>query len=386
LEIICERDKFATAIGVVQSAVSSRSPMPILSNVLIKASEGSIDLIGTDLDIYIWKKSEGEIVDDGSITVPSKKLSEIVKGLPSGSQLSMKTEGPPEHRAGPPDHRTGPPDQRAGLSLSINCEKANFRLQGISADEYPVFPKIDGAVEVELDGSLIKQMIRETIFAVSEDETKYALNGICFQIEGKTLVLVATDGFMLAYRHIDIEESIEGIVDLIVPTRASSELVKIIDEDEKVKISFGEKYVLWQMRQGFLASRIVEGKFPNYRSAIPEKFNYKMVVDRDRLYKKIDLVSNIADERTNQIILNISPGMMEIKAESPEMGEGKDEMEIEYDGGSFTIAYNANLLKEVIKSFSEDKLVYELVDPIRHGKFYPIGKDDHFCIIMPMKV
>jgi DNA polymerase-3 subunit beta len=365
MEIICERDKFATAIGVVQSAVSPRSPMPILSNVLIKAGEGNIDLIGTDLDIYIWKNTEGEIVDGGSITVPSKKLSEIVRGLPSGAKLNMKTEG---------------------LSLSINCEKANFRLQGISADEYPVFPKIDGAVEIEIDGSLIKQMIRETIFAVSEDETKYALNGICFQIEGKTLVLVATDGFMLAYRHTDIGESIEGIVDLIVPTRASSELVKIIEEDEKVRVSFGEKYVLWQMKQGSLASRIVEGKFPNYRSAIPEKFNYKMVIDREKFYKKIDLVSNIADERTNQIILNVSPGMMEIKAESPEMGEGSDEMEIEYDGGSFTIAYNANLLKEVIKSFIEDKLDYELVDPIRHGKFYPTGKDDHFCIIMPMKV
>ncbi|MGQ9706975.1 MAG: DNA polymerase III subunit beta [bacterium] len=365
MEIICERDKFVEAIGVVQSAVSQRSPMPILSNVLIKAGDGTIDLIGTDLDIYIWKKTEGEITDSGSITVPSKKLAEIVRGLPSGSKLNMKTEG---------------------LSLSIECERAKFRLQGINADEYPVFPKIDSAVEIDIEGGLIKQMIRETVFAVSEDETKYALNGICFQIEGKTLVLVATDGFMLAYKQTEIKESIEGIVDLIVPTRASVELTKIIEEDEGVKISFGEKYVLWQMRQGSLASRIVEGKFPNYRSAIPDKFNYKMVIDRDIFFKKISLVSMIADERTNQILLNISPNLMEIKAESPEMGEGKDEMEIEYDGGSFTVAYNANLLKEVIKSFTEDKLVYELVDPIRHGKFYPPGNDDHFCIIMPMKV
>ncbi|RLC40887.1 MAG: DNA polymerase III subunit beta [Candidatus Coatesbacteria bacterium] len=365
MEIICEREKLAEDIGLVQSAVSPRSPMPILSNMLLRAENGMIDLIGTDLDIYLWKCTDGEIVEDGSITVPSRKLSEIVRGFQSSGSINLKTDG---------------------LSLKISYEKAEFRLQGISPEEYPVFPKIDGAVDVEIDGSIVKTMMKETVFAVSEDETRYALNGISFQIEGNRLVTVATDGYMLAYKHSDIDETIEGIVDVIIPTRAAQELIKIIEDEEKVKVSFGEKYVLWQMRQGYLASRLVEGKFPNYRSAIPEKFNYKLVLNRAQFLDKVNLVSMIADERTNQIMLEVAPGLITIRAESPEMGEGSDQMDVEYDGEKFTVAYNANLLKEVLKSFSDDLLQYELVDPIRHGKFSPPGADDHFCIIMPMKV
>lgn len=366
MEFICSKDDIDSALGIVQGVVSTRATLPILANVLIEVEDGSLELTATDLELSIRTRVNVNTVEDGSITVPARKLVDIINGLSEDEQIVVKTEE---------------------AKMNIKCDKAEFNLQGISAEEFPKWPELDDVVEITLPGGKLADMYGKTVFAVSKDETRYALNGVCTQIENDKMITVATDGYVLAYMETQLQEKISGIVNTIIPENASREIAKHSDEaEEAVTLVFGENYLFMDGGNVQLASRVIEGKFPQYRDVIPESFPNKVIVKRKEFLNVVNLVSVLSDERSNQIEVTLNPSLMEIKAQSQEYGKGTDSIDVEYSGDSINIGYNANFLKDVLRSFDEDDLEFEFIDAVKQAKMSPVGADDHFCIVMPIKI
>jgi DNA polymerase-3 subunit beta len=365
LEFTCSKDKLSSALGVIQGVVSTRATLPILANVLIEASDGFIELTATDLELSLKTRLEIDILEEGSITVPAKKLNDIVNGLDADEEIVIKTE-----------------DQK----MNLKCESAEFNLQGISSDEFPKWPEVEDGISIKVSGKTVAGMYGGTVFAVSKDETRYALNGVCTQIEGQKMITVATDGYLLAYSEIELDGAVSGIVDTIVPETTAKEISRHAKNVNKIDLIFGENYLVMDGGSVQLASRVIEGRFPQYRDVIPEAFPNKVVLSREEFLNKVNLVSILSDERSNQIEVSLNKNMMEIYAQSQEYGKGSDSLEVTYDGEDIRIGYNANFMKLVIRSFTEDELEFEFIDAVKQAKISPVGNDKHFCIIMPIKI
>jgi DNA polymerase-3 subunit beta len=375
VEVTCSKKDLLSALSAAQSAVSRRTTLPALANLLLEAVEGNLSVMGTDLELSIKCQTPGNILSEGRITLPSQKLFDIVRELPEG-EIVIKTDG---------------------LSAEITCERANFRLQGMGAEEYPSWPSVSGQV-LRLPKDTIQDMFRQTVFAVSEDETRYTMSGICMQMEGRKLICVATDGYRLAYRSEDIKVEPSGIIDIILPAKAVDQLVKLMSSpvkggggsgkggSEEVEVTFGETHILWNLGDAQVISRLIEGKFPPYREAIPAEFPLTATVERPLLNEVVSRVSLMADERSKQVILSISADNIEVKASAADLGEGRENIPANYSGEAMTIGYNATFLLEVLKSFDDDIIAIDLIDPLKHGRFHATGNLNHFCILMPTKL
>lgn len=368
MEVLCAKKDLLSALSAAQSAVSRRTTLPALSNLLLEAVEGKLSVMGTDLELSIKCQTPGNILSEGRITLPSQKLFDIVRELPEG-EIMIKADG---------------------LSAEITCERANFRLQGMGAEEYPSWPVVSGQA-LRLPKGTIQDMFRQTVFAVSEDETRYTMSGICMQMEGRKLVCVATDGYRLAYRSEEISVKPSGIIDIILPAKAVDQLVKLLSNPTKgggdeVEVTFGETHILWNLGDTQVVSRLIEGRFPPYREAIPAEFPLSATVERPLLNEVVSRVSLMADERSKQVILSLSSDNIEVKASAADLGEGRENIPANYAGEAMTIGYNASFLLEVLKSFEEDIIAIDLIDPLKHGRFHATGNLNHFCILMPTKL
>ena len=370
MEVLCAKKELLSALGAASAAVSRRSTLPALSNLLLEAVQGKLSVMGTDLELSIKCQSEGNILSEGRITLPSQKFFDIIRELPEG-EVMIKVEG---------------------LSAEITCERANFRLQGMGAEEYPTWPTVEGQV-LKLPKATMQNIFRQTIFAVSEDETRYTMNGICMQMEGRKLVCVATDGYRLAFRSEELAVEPSGIIDIILPAKAAEQLIKLLGDPpakggggDEVEVTFGETHILWDLGDTQIASRLIEGRFPPYQEVIPSEFPFSASVDRPLLQEVVNRVALMADERSRQIILSFSEDNIEVKASTADVGEGRETVPCTYKGDPMTLGYNYIFLSETLKSFDEDIITVDLIDQVKQGRFSAQGDENHFCILMPTKL
>jgi len=250
-------------IQKVQNAISSKTTLPILANILLEASKNSIKITATDLDIGISSIIPVKPEIEGAITLPAKKFLDIIKELPDTGDISITT--------------------KKNNTVIIECEKIIFKIVGLPKDEFPPPPNFKNKDTITLPQNFLKNMISMTSFAVSKDETRYVLNGVLLITKKKTIKLVATDGRRLAV----IEKTLpnETIIDkkIIVPTKTIQELSRLLQEEGDVTISFGENQILFDLKDTFVISRLIEGDFPNYEQVIPKEVKEKIIIDKNAL-------------------------------------------------------------------------------------------------------
>ncbi|MBL62350.1 MAG: DNA polymerase III subunit beta [Opitutae bacterium] len=380
------RDHFANGLQLVTSVVGARKTMQILQNVLIEASEGKVSLITTNLDLGVRCSVKADVSEPGSITLPVRELGSIVRQL-AGMEVSV--ECPEGNRA------------------TISTRGSLFHIMGIDSKEFPPLPALDNLSQHDLSRDELTQMLRNVSYAQSVNEERYMLRGVYFSFAEGKLTMVATDGRRLAVteRALQIQEGSDG--DFILPANTVSELEKLPSLGDTVKVSFNERQVAFEMRipddpnatddeqsitgKGFvdsiyLVSKVVEGRYPNYRQVIPTETFEQSEVERELLQECILRAALVSDEKVS---FSIKPGELEITGQSS-LGDAKETMAIEYKGPEVTVSFNPIFFCDPLKALSKDKVTLEFRDEISPGIFRTgAGKQDDpitfLCVIMPIR-
>ena len=370
MKINITRDSLFKGIQTIQNAVSNKSTLPILSHILVEVKKQEIKLTATDLEMGVSVKVDGEVIEEGAITIPARKFGEIIKELSTQNPITISL--------------------KKGQSITIESGKSYFRLMGLLKEDFPQLPDF-GAVNkgkdintVEIPQKLLKNMIQLTSFAMSHDEARYVLNGILFSFRDKSLKLVATDGRRLAF----IEKEFLGIgnfkKDMIVPMKTIQELNRDLGEEGDVSFYFKEDQLQINIGQITITSRLIEGEYPNYEQVIPKKTKEELKVNTQDFLQATRRASILTSQDSQSIKINFIKDRLIITKNTPDLGEVREELEVDYKGGELAMGFNPSFLIDVLKNVEEDMVKFELIDPekpavIRSG-------DNYTYIVLPMQV
>lgn len=367
------RDHFSTGLAQVLNVVGSKATMPILSNVLIEAEKDTLTLTTTNLDLGIRCKIKAEIKEPGAITLPVKRLATIVRELPN---LEVSVDASPNHQ------------------VKLTSGGSTFRIMGLAKDEYPPLPEFGNEHLFTLEQAELTSMLRSVAYAQSTDETRYILNGVYFNFTEGKLTLVATDGRRLALVSKELDVPADGTGSIILPAKTVSELQRMLDKGEKLKVSFNDRRAAFQINTDkdssglvdsiYLYSKVVEGNYPNYQQVIPKETHQRIKLEREFLLQGIHRAALVCSEKANSVKLKVSANLLEITAQSPDFGEAHESMAIGYSGPEFQVAFNPAFLIDPLKALTQDEIYFELKDEVSPGVFKTL--ENFICVIMPVRV
>ncbi|MBU5592415.1 DNA polymerase III subunit beta [Clostridium sp. MSJ-4] len=364
MKFTCEKSNLQEAISIVQKAVTGRSPMPILEGIFIEAINNELRLIGSDIDLSIETKINANIIESGRIVVDSKIFGEIIRKLPNDEIAIETTEN---------------------NSIIITCQNSIFNLIHLNADEFPSLPNIDDDMMFVIPQSTLKNMIRGTSFAIAQDETRPILTGILFEINDKMLNMVALDGYRLAIRneYIDTENSISAVI----PGKTLNEVAKVLeDTNEIANITFTTNHILFNLGVTKIISRLLEGEFIKYSSIIPQEFNLKVTVNKQKLQNGIERASLMAKEgNANLIKLDIEDESMVITSNS-QLGKVREEVAINLQGTTLQIAFNSKYLLDVLKIMDEEEVVMEFSSSVSPCVVKNKEKNNCKYLVLPVRL
>ncbi|MGB0375259.1 MAG: DNA polymerase III subunit beta [Opitutales bacterium] len=375
MEFKINKDHFSNGLQQVLNVVGTRSAMPILGNVLIEAGADHISLTTTNLDIGIRCRITAEVTNEGSITLPVRKLATIVKELP---QQEVFFELASNNQA------------------KITSGGSIFKVMGIGTDEFPPLPSFENQHVFKLEQNDLANMLKSVSFAQSSDENRYILNGVYFNFSDENLTLVATDGRRLALTSYELESDSSDTGNLILPAKTVSEIERLVGKGESVKIAFNDRQVAFEIaiedEEGnsglidhiYLVSKIVEGNFPNYRQVIPKETEHRIKIERELFLECVHRAALVTSEKSNSIKLKISKNLMEIMGSSAEYGESHESMGIAYDGPDVQIAFNPTFLMEPLRALNHDEIFFEFKDELSPGLVKTLNQ--FLCVIMPLRL
>jgi DNA polymerase-3 subunit beta len=373
MEFRMEKDLFLKALQKIQGIVEKRTSMPILSNVLLEATESSIHVTATDLEVGMKSSYPAEVLSTGKITVSAKKMYEIVKELPNQPIMFSSKEND---------------------WVEIKCGKVQFNIVGLSPEEFPYFPDVKEENLFEIESSLLKGMIEKTSYAICFDETKYNLNGIFTKVEvgtdGKNILrMVATDGHRLSIASGTLKgvagpELIKGV---ILPKKGISEMKKITEEDSGTLLfGFMDNSAVIKRGDSYMVMRLVDGEFPDYNRVIPTANNRIVTVKKEDFTHSVRRMAILSSEKFKGIMLEISAAGIKISSSNPELGDAMEELDVTYEGDSFSVRFNARYLLDVLAVAETDNVEMKFRDELSPSIIVPEKSDSFLAVIMPMRL
>jgi len=357
-----QKDVLINGIQIVQNIVTSKSVLPILSNILIEAQQDKIRLTATDLDIGISCVVPVNTQETGMITIPAKRFGDIIKELPS-DEVSIITK-------------------KNNLML-IETESCQFRIMGAGVEEFPKLPEFKDKEVIKLDQADLKEMLRLTSFAVSLDESRYILNGILFQISKGNLGLVATDGKRLAIIEKKMKQGTDKDIRMIVPLKTIHELNRSLKDEGELVLVLGNNQVLFELDGVMIISRLIEGEFPDYHQVIPLPSENKIKVERERFLLAIKRAALLATPDYQAVKLEVFKNKLVVSKSTPDVGESREEMPMEYSGKEMMIGFNPAYLVDVLKNLALETIELELTDTEKPGV---IRTNGYIYIVLPMRL
>jgi len=357
------KDKLLEGLQQVQNVVSTRTTLPILSNVLLRAQGDEIHLTTTDLDVGVRGSCEADVEKEGATTLPARRLFNIVRELPS-SEIQVDVNGK--------------------NAASIRSGQSFFKILGLPEEEFPPLPKFEGAKVVTIRQKDLRDGLRKTSYAISTDETRYVLNGVLFSFKDNKLTLVATDGRRLAMVEIELEFPRSHEVDLIVPTKAVTELQRLLTDDGEIKVSMGSGQIAFDLNKTLLVSKLIEGNYPNYRQVIPSEAKERIKLERETFLNSLRRVSLLASDKSHSVKLSFGKNNIDITATTPEVGEAKESLAVAYKGRDFSIAFNPEFLMAPLRALAEDEVFLDLIDEMSPGVLKI--QTPFLYVLMPMRI
>ena len=365
MKFSCEKAELLSAVSITARAASPRSPIPALEGILLEAGTDWLKLTGYDLKKGIYTTLPASVTEPGSIVLSARVFGNIVNSLPDG-MVTLQTDG---------------------QNTSIRCGSAAFNIIGSDAADYPELPEIDGQAGVSLPQDLLSKMIRQTIFAVSDNESRPVYTGELFEIGEGRLTIVAVDGYRLALRRESVE-GIDGEYDFIVPGSALSDLEKLCgDTEDEVRISLGSKHISFRLGETVLISRRLEGEFLNYKKTVPTDFSVKVLADRAGLQRTIERVSLVIDDRIKNPLRCVFGGDEVRFACATSVGKAEDVFPVEGDGGGLEIGFNNRYLLDALKAAPAEEVRVCLNTSSSPCVFLPAEETDEFLyMVLPVRL
>ncbi len=357
------KEKFIEGLQQVQNVVSSRTTLPILSNVLIEARDNEIRLTTTDLDVTVRGSVEADVSEEGATTLPARKLAAIVRELPT-SEIHV--------------------DVDSNNIASIEAGPSFFKIWGLSQDEFPPLPDFGEDKAFQMEQGMLRDSLKKTSYAISTDETRYVLNGINLTVKEGKLTLVATDGRRLAMVEHDLDvPDVQGS-DVTIPTKAVMELQRLLTESGELKITLGDSQIAFELNGYLLTSKLIEGNFPNFRQVIPGDAKERVTLDRETLLETVRRVSLLTSEKSSSVKLSFTANNIEIMANSPDVGEARESLPVTYKGEEMAIAFNPEFLMAPLRNLDDDEVHLDLIDEMSPGVLRI--NDPFLYVLMPMRV
>ncbi len=374
MKLSIDKSEFQKGLARIQAIVEKRNTMPILANVLIRVTKadagGALELAATDLEVGIRGSHGAEVETAGEVTVSAKKLFEIVRELPDEPvHLELAPNG----------------------YLQLRCARSEFLLAATSAEEYPSLPSVSPGRMAVVQAAVLSDMIARTMYAASVDETRYNLNGVYLEQlvdEGK-LRMVATDGHRLAYVDRELGGELDGLGSgVIVPRKALAEIKRLVDEDDADEVEIGFEGNSGLVRKGevTLVIRLIEGEFPNYRQVIPEKEGLQLVLSSDTFNHALRRVVLLSAERSRAVKLEVGDGVLALSANNPDLGEAREEFDVDYAGEKVSIAFNARYLLDALAAMNAKEVRLGFQDELSPARLVPVNDEDTLAVVMPMRV
>jgi DNA polymerase-3 subunit beta len=368
MELVVRKNDLLRELQFFQGIVERKNTIPILANVLLDARDGEVKFLATDLEVGLRSKCAATVSKPGSLTLPAKKLYEIVKLLPDT------------------DIRIA--EDKSGVRVA--ADRFDSRIQTLPKDDFPALPEGSATPTAALSSSALKEMVGKTQFAITGEDTRYFLNGALFVLRGDSMTLVATDGHRLALVTVKRDGDPDAAeVKAILPKKTLGELSKLLAEgDGAVSYERGENHLFFDVGGRRLISRMIDGQFPAYERVIPKGNDKRIEFERERLTSAVRRVQTLSNERSRAVKFLIDKGKVEITSSSPEVGEGHETLPVDYSGPALQICFNAQYVLDFLSVVSTDVVALELKDEVSQAVMTPVGAEgyDYTYVIMPMRV
>ncbi len=362
------REKLQEALTNVGPAIPPKTTLPVLANILVEATERGVKFSGTDLDVAVTVEVPADVEATGALTLPAKRLSEITRELP------------------PAPVRIAALGEQRG---TLECGRTKFKLLGLPREEYPAFAPVEFNTGWRIKSAALHELISRTAFAVSTEESRPILNGVLWELRPELLRMVATNGHRLALMESPAEPGKGATGDFIVPPRALEQVRRIFPPEEEVEIGKGENHLAFRSPLASVSTRLIEGPFPNYDTVIPRDNDRFAVIDRASLISALRRMSVVASDQTHRVKLAFNTALLRFTVQTPDVGEGQDEIPIQYDGDALDIGFNSNYLLEILRYMPTDEVRFTFKTAERAATILPENWNSpgrYICLVMPLRL
>ncbi len=360
------RQNLHNGLAAVSASIPSKTTLPVLSNILFEATEDGVWMSGTDLDVAVRVKVPADVKEGGSLTAPGKKLQEITRELPD-QPVEVTTRG----------------DQ-----IELQCGRSHFKLNGLPADEFPTLAEVDFSEGLTVTGKDINRLIHHTSFAVSTEESRPILNGVLWELRDGAMKMVATNGHRLARMGVTVEATGTPSADFIVPPAALSQVQRLFKDDDELAVARSGNHLGFRADTTEIYTRLIEGQYPNYDQVIPRDNDKVALIEKKALESAVRRMAVVASDQTHRIRLRFENGRVHLNVLTPDLGEGHDELEVQYEGEELEIGFNANYLLEVLRHIPSEEVNFAFKAPERAATIEPAGdeEEDYLCLVMPLRL
>lgn len=365
MKFSCNKQTLQDGILIALKAITGKTTNPILEGIYLKAKESKLTLIGSDMDVSIETTIDVDIIEEGIIVIDAKMFSEIIRKLPSESEILIETI---EKNA-----------------IQITCEKSVIKMVSMDGEDYPELPSIDQNKNISIPQNILKNMIKSTSFAIAVDDTRPILQGILFEVKDKKINLVALDGYRLAIKTEYINDDLEFSV--VIPGKTLNEVAKILeDSEEMVNITFTENHILFNIGETKIISRLLEGKYINYTSLLPQEYKILIIANKQKLQNCIERASLMAREANSYLIKLKAKEDNLIITSNSQYGNIKEEVDIDLQGEEIEIAFNSKYLLDVLKNMDEENVEIQMTSSVSPCVIKAQNTEIYKYLVLPVRL
>jgi len=366
MQFSIQREALLRPLQQVVGVVERRQTLPVLANLLVKVGEGRLSLTGTDLEVEMVASSEAEKMVDGEITIPARKLFDIVRALPDGARIDLKLSGD---------------------RVAITAGRSRFTLTTLPASEFPTVDAIELVEKVSLPEEVLRDLMERTAFAMANQDVRYYLNGMLLDLQEHTLRCVATDGHRLAMKETQLQSSVSTRRQIIIPRKGVNELIGLLEPgDGQVELEFGRNHLRVRRGNVVFTSKLIDGRFPDYEAVIPLGADKTAMLDREVLRGALQRAAILSNEKYRGVRLELSSGKLRIVAHNPEQEEAVEEVEAETHVDDLAVGFNVGYLLDALSAIRGDKARLSLRDAQSSCLVQEEDNEHTRHVIMPLRL
>ena len=361
-----QREAFLKPLAQVVNVVERRQTLPVLANFLVQVQNGQLSLTGTDLEVEMISRSAVDDAQDGETTIPARKLFDIIRALPDGSKVTVS---------------------QTGDKVTVQAGRSRFTLATLPANDFPSVDEVEATERIEVPEATLKELIERTSFAMAQQDVRYYLNGLLFDLSERTLRCVATDGHRLAMCESQLEGAAVGKRQIIVPRKGVTELQRLLEGgDRSLELEVGRSHIRVKRDDVTFTSKLIDGRFPDYEAVIPIGADREVKIDREVLRAALQRAAILSNEKYRGVRVEVSPGQLKISAHNPEQEEAQEEVEAETRVDDLSVGFNVNYLLDALTALRDEQVVLALRDANSSALVREAGSESCRHVVMPLRL